>query len=218
MADDRVSEPTLASTCHAASSAAIADELLDWPPDVFALANVILARSEAFRFALSPIQEWPPEGYPDWGRMVEEGGLRWGARVEHRRGPPPKLVGQEWAALKEGPMCWSSIWPRASTRACPWRCSLSTPWPTRRAPGSESHSTLRTRWHLSTACRAGLVRRVLLVMLEERRTRQAASAPGMRGARVAARRPPYFQAKRGTRPDQKRLVLRSTTSLSRPGR
>jgi hypothetical protein len=98
---NRVSEPTLASTWHAASSAPITDELLEWPPDVFALTNVILARSEAFRFALSPIQEWPPEGYPDWGRMVEEGGLRWSAWVEHRRGPPPELVAQEWAALKE---------------------------------------------------------------------------------------------------------------------
>ena len=98
---DRVSEPTLASTWHAASSAAITDELLDWPPDVFALANVILARSEAFRFALSTIGEWPPEGYPDWGRMVVEGGLRWGAWVEHRRGRPPELVGREWAALNE---------------------------------------------------------------------------------------------------------------------
>jgi hypothetical protein len=98
---DRVIAPTLASTWHAASSGAITDELLEWPPDVFALANVILARSEAFRFALSPIQEWPPAGYPDWGRMVEEAGLCWGAWVEHRRGPLPELVGQEWAALKD---------------------------------------------------------------------------------------------------------------------
>ena len=98
---DSLSEPTLASTWHAASRGAITDELLDWPPDVFALTNVILARSEAFRFALSPIQQWPPEGYPDWGRMVAEGGLRWGEWVEHRRGPPPELVGQEWAALKQ---------------------------------------------------------------------------------------------------------------------
>jgi hypothetical protein len=101
MSYDRVSEPTLASTWHAASGGAITDELLDWPPDVFALTNVILARSEAFRFALPPIQEWPPHGHPDWGRMVEEAGLRWGAWVEHRRGPLPELVCQEWAALKD---------------------------------------------------------------------------------------------------------------------
>jgi hypothetical protein len=102
MSHDLVSEPTLASTWHAASGAAITDELLDWPPDVFALTNVILARSEAFRFALSPIQDWPPAGYPDWGRMVERGGLGWAAWVEHRRGPLPQVVGQEWAALKGG--------------------------------------------------------------------------------------------------------------------
>ena len=64
---DRVSEPTLASTWHAASCGAITDELLDWPPDLFALTNVILARSETFRFALSPIQEWPPRAIPAGG-------------------------------------------------------------------------------------------------------------------------------------------------------
>ncbi len=101
MSYDRVSEPTLASTWHAASGGSLTDELLDWPPDVFALTNVILARSEAFRFALSPVQEWPPEGYPDWGRMVVEGGLGWGAWVEDRRGALPELVVKEWAALKE---------------------------------------------------------------------------------------------------------------------
>ena len=98
---DRLSEPTVASTWHAASGGAITDELVDWPPDVFALTNVILSRSEAFRFALSPIQVWPPEGYPDWGGMVEAAGLRWSAWVEDHRGPRPQLVAQEWAALKD---------------------------------------------------------------------------------------------------------------------
>jgi hypothetical protein len=68
---------------------------------VRALTNVILARSEAFRFALLPVGEWPPEGYPDWGRMIVEGGLRWSAWAEHRRGAPPELVVEEWAALKD---------------------------------------------------------------------------------------------------------------------
>ena len=98
---DDASEPTPASEWHAASRGGITDDLLDWPPDVFALTNVILARSEAFRFALSPIQEWPPEGYPDWARMVVEGGLRWAGWAGDRRGPPPGVVSQEWAAVKE---------------------------------------------------------------------------------------------------------------------
>ena len=33
---------------------AITDVLLEWPPDLFVLANVVLARAEGFRFALSP--------------------------------------------------------------------------------------------------------------------------------------------------------------------
>src|SRR6476660_9523207 len=100
MSYNPVSEPTLASTWHAVSGGAITDDLLDWPPDVFALTNVILTRSEAFRFALSPLQ-WPPAGYPDWGRMVEEGGLRWAEWAGERRGSPPELVSDEWAAVKE---------------------------------------------------------------------------------------------------------------------
>src|SRR6476646_3558758 len=97
----RVSEPTLASTWHSVSGGAITDELLDWPPDVFALTNVVLARSEAFRFALSPIEGWPPAGYPDWGLIVVGAGLDWAAWVEHRRGALPGLVVEEWAALKD---------------------------------------------------------------------------------------------------------------------
>jgi hypothetical protein len=46
--------PTLASTWHAISGGAFTDELLTWPPDVFALTNVLLDRSEAFRTSCRP--------------------------------------------------------------------------------------------------------------------------------------------------------------------
>ena len=39
---DRVSVPTLVSSWHAASGEQITDRLLEWPPDVFALANALL--------------------------------------------------------------------------------------------------------------------------------------------------------------------------------
>jgi hypothetical protein len=39
---ERVSEPTPASTWYAATGAPITDRLLEWPPDVFALTNVVL--------------------------------------------------------------------------------------------------------------------------------------------------------------------------------
>ena len=59
MSHTRASVPTLASTWHCAAGASIDAELLDWPPDVFALANVLLGKSEAFRFALSPLNGAP---------------------------------------------------------------------------------------------------------------------------------------------------------------
>ena len=47
------------------------------------------------------------------------------------------------------------IWPRGATGGCAWRCSRSTRWPTRRAPGSASHSTIPTRGLASIAPVAG---------------------------------------------------------------
>ena len=41
--------PTLASAWQAVAATEIGDELLEWPPDVFALTEVLLQRSEAYR-------------------------------------------------------------------------------------------------------------------------------------------------------------------------
>ena len=51
-------EPSLASVWQAAAGGAIGDEMLAWPPDVFALTEVLLERSEIYRFALSPAQRF----------------------------------------------------------------------------------------------------------------------------------------------------------------
>jgi hypothetical protein len=94
-------EPTPASTWHAVAGSPIADELLEWPPDLFALTNVILGRSEAFRFALSPVGEWPPGRFPDWAHAVEDAGRRWSVWVEDGRGEVPHLLADEWNAFRE---------------------------------------------------------------------------------------------------------------------
>src|SRR5262249_38049247 len=91
------SEPTLDSIWCAASGARITDQLLAWPPDVFALTNVVLARAEAFRYALSP--EWPPARFTDWAQAVEEARHHWVAWAEDRIGPLPDLVADEWQVL-----------------------------------------------------------------------------------------------------------------------
>jgi hypothetical protein len=96
-------EPTLASVWHSVTEGAISDEFLDWPPDVFALTDAILSRSEAYRFVFSPPEdsEWPPKRVPDWPRAVEEAGRHWGLRVENAKAALPELLADEWRALRE---------------------------------------------------------------------------------------------------------------------
>ena len=102
--DDRqtyrhTNEPTPAYTWHAVAGRPITDELLEWPPDVFALTNVILDRSEAFRFALAPVGEWPPKRFSNWAQAVEEAGRRWGVWVQDRANAIPALVAEEWSVV-----------------------------------------------------------------------------------------------------------------------
>jgi hypothetical protein len=101
VATTQSTEPTPASAWRAAVESPISDELLEWPPDVFALTNSVLGRSEAFRFALSPLGEWPPTRLPDWASAVEEAGRRWSARAEAQRGEVPDLVAEEWQVVLE---------------------------------------------------------------------------------------------------------------------
>ena len=80
----------------------IGDELLEWPPDLFALTEVILQRSEAYRFALSPPAgaNWPPASFPDWPDAVTDAARRWSAWAENRNEAIPGLLAQEWAVLR----------------------------------------------------------------------------------------------------------------------
>ena len=70
----------------------IGDELLEWPPDMLALTEVILQRSEAYRFALSP-----PAGRP--GHPPPSGLARRG----HRRGPAVERLGRGPGRSGPGP-------------------------------------------------------------------------------------------------------------------
>ena len=96
-------EPTSASVWGAVGGGRIGDELLDWPPDLFALTDVILARSEAHRFALSPPAgvSWPPDRIPGWSEAVSDTARRWSAWVEDADGALPDLLAQEWALVRE---------------------------------------------------------------------------------------------------------------------
>jgi hypothetical protein len=94
-------EPTPASTWHMLTGRPVTDEILEWPPDLFALTNLLLGRSEAFRFALSPLEEWPPSRVPRWADEVEEAGRVWSAWVEDGHGELPDLLAEEWGAFRK---------------------------------------------------------------------------------------------------------------------
>jgi hypothetical protein len=100
--DDAFQERTPASVWRTLVGSTIGDELLEWPPDLFALTEVILQRSEAYRFALSPPagSTWPPAGVPDWPDAVTDAARQWTAWAEDRNGAIPRLLAQEWGILR----------------------------------------------------------------------------------------------------------------------
>src|SRR5215471_14677010 len=91
-----LTEPTLDSAWQAVTGTAIGDELLEWPPDMLALTEVILERSEAYRFALSPPADvhWPPACLPHWPDAVTDAARQWTARAEDGDVTIPGLLAQ----------------------------------------------------------------------------------------------------------------------------
>ena len=92
-------ELTPASVWDGVAAGTIDDELLEWPPDVFALTDVILERSEAYRHALSPPPglTWPPADVDDWDEAVVDAGRTWGGWIENG-GEIPDLLTSDGAS------------------------------------------------------------------------------------------------------------------------
>jgi hypothetical protein len=100
--DDVPMAPTPGSVWQEVAGTMIGDELLEWPPDMLALTEVILQRSEAYRFALSPPagSTWPPACFPDWPDAVADAARRWSAWAEDRNGAIPGLIAREWGVVR----------------------------------------------------------------------------------------------------------------------
>jgi hypothetical protein len=163
-------EPTPAYVWYSMAGVPITDELIEWPPDLFALANVILDRSEAFRFALALEGNRRPRRSPRWAQAVREAGLQWSAWVEDRS-----------AAM--------------SRSGAPWRAALGLSEPSAHlglaldlmsrevlatanedgVPEYEAVLRAANEDRPSEPPLSGLVRQVLRGMLEQRRTRQPAA-------------------------------------------
>ena len=79
----------------------LGDELLEWAPDLFAFTDVVLDRSEAYRFAVSPPDgaTWPPSEMPDWHLAIADASAGWCAWVEGDGTKLPELVAEEWAVV-----------------------------------------------------------------------------------------------------------------------
>jgi len=79
------------------------DELLQWAPDLFAFTDVVLDRSEAYRFAVSPPDgaSWPPPEMLDWYLAVADASAGWCAWAEGSGTGLPGLVAGEWAVVCE---------------------------------------------------------------------------------------------------------------------
>jgi hypothetical protein len=100
----RTTVQTVASLWRAVADAPITNELLQWPPDLFALTSVLLTDAQAFRFALSPPigQRWPSPEPAIWSDAVEQAAHEWKTWVEEHVGPAPSLLAEEFEVLLNG--------------------------------------------------------------------------------------------------------------------
>jgi hypothetical protein len=83
---------SIASYFDAFAPAPAWDDLVAWPPDVFALANLVLDHTEAYRFVVAPPRgrRWPE--LPDWGARVSDAAVAWCAAVDAGESDLPPLV------------------------------------------------------------------------------------------------------------------------------
>lgn len=95
---------TVASLWHEIAGRELGNELLEWAPDLFAFTDVVLDRSEAYRFTVSPPDgaTWPPSEISDWSGAIADASSGWCAWVEGDGRKLPGLVSGEWAVVCEG--------------------------------------------------------------------------------------------------------------------
>ena len=90
---------TIGSYFEAFSPAPSWTELGAWPPDVFALTNLVLDHTEAYRFAVAPPagRRWPPS--PDWEARVRQGASAWRDAASNGDVTLPEPLRAEWERL-----------------------------------------------------------------------------------------------------------------------
>ena len=92
-------ERSVSTYFHAFGPSPDWDELVWWPPDVFALGSLVLDHAEAYRFVVAPPRgrRWPP--LADWGEQVCAAADDWRGNVSPRGCEPPALVRRCWNTI-----------------------------------------------------------------------------------------------------------------------
>jgi hypothetical protein len=123
------------------------DQLPQWPPDVFAVANLVLDHTESYRFVIAPPpgQHWPPTR--NWNEEVRAAGRAWRDATTGSGELLPELVRREWqlvtrfrdvplSAVRDGtawPMCEALLTLHAAADEA---CDDLTASPSAHPPGS----------------------------------------------------------------------------------
>ncbi|WKZ83256.1 MAG: hypothetical protein QY307_03180 [Acidimicrobiia bacterium] len=96
--DAERASPTIDSYVGAFTTSPAWDEICAWPPDVFAVTNLVLDHTEAYRLAVSPPagSRWPPES--GWHEMVRVAAEEW-RRAVSEGGTVPEPVAREWEVV-----------------------------------------------------------------------------------------------------------------------
>lgn len=95
------SQPTVLSYFEAFSVRPSWRELSRWPPDVFALTNLILDHTEAYRFTVAPPRgaRWPP--HSDWNVRVRHAAEEWRETAADPAQSAPPEVAKYWRVVLE---------------------------------------------------------------------------------------------------------------------
>ena len=78
------------------------DDLVRWPPDVFALANLVLDHTESYRFVVAPPRRrrWPP--CRGWSEQVRAAAREWRETCLCPDAVLPALVRRSWVTVTRG--------------------------------------------------------------------------------------------------------------------
>ena len=87
------------SYLEAFAPAADWDDLVRWPPDAFALANLVLDHTKSYRYVVAPPPDrsWPP--LPGWNEEIEAAARAWRDACGAHGGELPLLVRRSWATI-----------------------------------------------------------------------------------------------------------------------